>query len=421
MKAIENQNTSAKTDWVSKAKRVAFIVVGGLISLLIILILFRLTTIYAVYSFALQKVSSIFGLDQMLSRAIAVGVTSISILITPWVVGYVFFGRRKVEVTIAGSLIAIAFCFAIYFGTENVFFDRETGQPAKYYIKTTSGYKFSSQADTDPVFGVKYKPINQEVIKEFLAWKKTGVIDTSPEVTSGEYFDRLTGEPKAWYVKRANGSIHISSLPGYDTLTGEPMHPITKEVVTQLGNLTEGIQLDSGPRVLLNAISYQARIKSEVAEKQKDGEPAASKMSNEYLQYAAKSYGTLEAWALSGNVGQPVKSQSVCLSYNYKGNQELNFAVEKIIPLPPKNVVIVGVFDFSDEIRHLINDQVHLIDQIGTSHKVMAIHTKWDNSERIDGVTGEKRKVFFIFQFVHPSKLKEGALNLEGKLVKFNL
>ncbi len=248
------------TDWRSFAKLLLFLVLA-VVGIIILSAVMKVWFAYSIYSFFLGWASSTFGLDIVLSRAVAVFTTVIALIILPWIISFILFGRKKKEVLIAGSLIFAIWTLSLYYGTGNVFFDRNTGKPAKYYIKTLAGFKFSSREDFDPQFGIKYKPIDAQTVQEYYLWEKTGKMQV-PTVQPGKYFDIITGEPIVWYADRPDGSVELFPLPGYDPLTGQALRPMTKEVAER-----RRMQIMS-PLLLNVGISGVDDIKEE-AERQK--------------------------------------------------------------------------------------------------------------------------------------------------------
>ncbi|MFH1173471.1 MAG: hypothetical protein V1692_02990 [bacterium] len=178
----------------------------------------------------MSKVISLFGLDIVFSRMIAALLTIITLLFAPWLVFHYLLGTRKLELSLTSVVLIIGGALIIYHGSANVFFDRATGQPVKYYVKTLEGFKFSNTPDFDPMVGVKYKPINADIIRDYYFWEKNGRYSNLPEVTKGKYFDITTGEPIVWYAERAEGTRALFPLPGYDPLTGKALKPITAEI-----------------------------------------------------------------------------------------------------------------------------------------------------------------------------------------------
>lgn len=226
----EEQKTASNNWWPNALKIFGFTVAIGF-GLVILLFIFRILTLASVYHFFLGKISVMFGVDHLMAALIALALTAVSILVMPFITSYILFGRKKMEVVIGTLAVVLACGLAIHFGTKNVFFDPD-GKPLKYYIKTLEGFKFSSEARVDPTYGVKYKPVSDEIIKEIKMWERTGKLNI-PQVVEGKYFDRLTGEPIVWYLRNDEGKIMLYPLPGYDEETGKAVKIITPDIIKE--------------------------------------------------------------------------------------------------------------------------------------------------------------------------------------------
>jgi hypothetical protein len=377
-------------------KYVLVFLTGGIGAILFI-VLVKTSIAFLIYSFFLGKISSALGLDLMLSRAIAILFSIASLFLIPLIISFLLFGRKK-EVFIVTSL-AVAVCyFAIYYCTANVFFDRRTGQSAKYYIKTLDGFKFSSAEDFDPKFGIRYKPITQEVIKEYFFWQKTGKLKSIPEVKAGKYFDMITGESIVWYSEREDGTIKLFSLPGHDPTTGDLLKPITKEVAKRkqadFGHeepaydlkkiiclVKEGkIDLDWYFKAQENAFD----VKSEVAQ-------------------------------LGGNSG---------LFGFGPWEHQFDLFVEKIIFLPPSFTVIGVCFKGVENVEKLDVSAGNILDSRDIKHRPLNYIgvTKWRLRSEIDLNKGEIKRVFYVLEYISPEELKTGAhTGIGDSVVRFSL
>lgn len=228
-KKISNYIKDAK--WpIKKILKYTFLFLAIIVGLIILFAVMKVLFMYGLYSFFLGKISAMFGLDMTLARLIAIFTTVATLLALPSIISFLLFGKKKKEVFIMVLVVSVVWFLGLYYGTANVFFDRTTGKPAKCYIKTLEGFKFSSAEDFDPKFGIKFKPITPEVIKEYYFWQNTGKLESIPQVKAGKYFDMITGEPIVWCSERPNGEIKLFSLPGYDPMTGQLLKPITREI-----------------------------------------------------------------------------------------------------------------------------------------------------------------------------------------------
>jgi hypothetical protein len=74
------------------------------------------------------------------------------------------------------------------FLTRDVYFSRADGHPQKYYIQTLDGFKLADAPGVDPVYGIPYQPITQDVTKQYLLWKNQGGKMQDPSVPKNQYF-----------------------------------------------------------------------------------------------------------------------------------------------------------------------------------------------------------------------------------------
>lgn len=203
------------------------------LGIILALIVMKVLFLQSLYSYFLDKAVSSFGLDIVFSRLIAVLATGALLLSLPSLLAFLFLGKKRKEVLIGAAVVYTIFSFALFFAGKEVFFDRNTGQPAKFYIMTLNGFKFSSAPDIDPRWGIRYKPVTEEVMKQYHAWQKTGQYETMPTIRPGKYFDMLTGEPLVWYGERPEGEIELFPLPGFDPKYGNRLKPITHEAIAR--------------------------------------------------------------------------------------------------------------------------------------------------------------------------------------------
>ena len=226
---IENKTVASLT-------RALLVFLACVVGIILFLVVSKILGTYWIYGLFLSKVVSMFGLDIVFSRMVAAVLTVMTLLFLPWIASIFLFGTRKVELSVVAVILIIGGALIIYHGSADVFFDRATGQPAKYYVKTLEGFRFSNAPDFDPKFGVKYKPINAEIIKDYYFWEKNGTYSNLPEIIKNKYFDITTGEPIVWYAERTEGTRALFPLPGYDPLTGKALKPMTAEIAEAIAS-----------------------------------------------------------------------------------------------------------------------------------------------------------------------------------------
>lgn len=117
-----------------------------------------------------------------------------------------------------------------------------TGKPNQNYVVVDGKCEFFDR-DTriDPRSGKKLFPVTEKVL-EACANRKNGKSPKEVAVANPakvEWFDRVLGHPAVYYVKRFNGHMAFFDAPGTDPITGQPLEPVTVEVVKAA--MAEGI------------------------------------------------------------------------------------------------------------------------------------------------------------------------------------
>lgn len=171
MKQLENPKKNNDFDY-SKLLKNALIALVAIIIFLILIATGQIIFLLQVFGWLENMVTTITGLDVMLSKGISALLMAI-ILILP-IGGFIlsFFPVPQKNKKIKRfSVLAVfgALCIASFFASQNVFFDRETGEPLKYYsYSLNGGYNFFSSGGYDPLTGDSLRPINREVITKYL-------------------------------------------------------------------------------------------------------------------------------------------------------------------------------------------------------------------------------------------------------------
>ncbi len=393
-----------------------------LAGLFVLLALMKVLFVYQIYSFMLEKIITTFGLDLMLSRVVAIFISVVTILVLPWVISFLLFGRRKKELFIVSAL-AIAVCFlGLYYGTTDVFFDRSTGKPIKFYIKTLEGFKFSSTDDFDPKFGIKYKPITAEIIKECFFWEKTGKMQNIPAIKPGQYFNMITGEPMVWYSETPDGEIKLFSLPGYDPTTGELLKPMTKEVVRKKngGTVLWDLGLDVIKKFddLINPIDSNGKPISR---------PLYQNLDKETLEwYLRMSENSFNLTSDTENIGSKDPG-----FFGFGGGpwiHEYDVSAEKIIFIPPYYTVLGICYKGIKKCNARIEGAI--IDSRGIKYNpiLVLMNDKTDRDKTcidkdcsIEISAGEIKRVLYIIKYTPPKILKTGVFSLYGSIkIKFH-
>jgi len=385
---------------IKKVLKYAFVFLAIILGLIIFLTLMKALFVYGLYSFFLEKIYTTFGMDVMLARVIAVFAAVITLLALPWIISFLLFGRRKKEMFLLASAVTAVCFLGLYYGTANVFFDRTTGQPIKYYIKTLEGFKFSSKGDYDPVIGDRFKAITPEIYKEYYLWQKTGKLENIPEVRAGKYFDMLTGEPIVWYSERPDGKIKLFPLPGFDPMTQKRLKPMAPDVIPKIIRMKQTMfdynELDYDQTKIINLIK-QGKIDLDWYFETKEN---AFELESEIQSRGSTGFLGWSDWV-----------------------HEFNLFAEKIIFLPP-SYTIVGICFKGVRSRERVNIAGgHILDSRGTKYQpIWHIGAIREN----DGIyislnRGEIKRVFLVLEYISPEKFETGAYTGKGDVyIKFS-
>lgn len=389
----------------SKALKAVLLISGIAIGVILLIVLFKAIFIIALFKFFVTNFSTIFGMDSPIAVLFSLLTTVASLVCAPWLFMFLAFGKYKLQVLFSFLIAFLVLTILVVFFLPNTYFDRHTGAPKKFYVKTLEGFKLSSTEDWDPVFSVKYKPMTEDISKEYYFWKKTGKLQTIPKVEPGKYFDLLTGSPITWYVRRSNGSIYLSSLPGYDQASGRPLLPMTEK----LGDSLSASQIMIDPKIMSS---------------ESEGDPIS------LLTYIAKG-GSSGLESLS--VGQKEIMQAYVSAeeiYKVTGNEinaeDLNIwthelkkfkiSLEKIVSLS-SNYTVFGLLFYGSQSIHNVKVNFYLITSDGERHVPKAIYIDKQilpKEGRIENLyEGETRRVLYIFDYISTNSLSPGKLYFE--------
>ena len=354
----------------------------------------QLLGIYWVYGLYLSEVVSAFGLDIIFSRMIAALLTILTLLSLPWIISFLFLRKRRFVLLVVGGMLIVGGTFAIYYGSSDVFFDRETGKSVKYYIKTLDGFKFSNTDDYDPKLGIKYKPITPEVVKEFYFWEKTGKMQNTPSVIHGKYFDKITGEPIVWYTERPEGERELFPLPGHDPLTGKNLKPMTAEIVGAIAKAEKEQELK-----LKKTSSSQSGIADYL-----------NKVCNQQYEYIQSAENDFLDWYFSYRGGL-VHSRATAINNHYDGTHLYDISVEKIISEKP--YTIIGITLEAPE-RTVASIQGSIVDKRGIRYRPDVILYSGPNNII---VAGETKRVFFIIEGANQEDFNSGSFSYDDRII----
>lgn len=103
----------------------------------------------------------------------------------------------------------------------------------KYVIVEGRCAFFDAAATIEPHTGKPLRVVTADVLQACAA-RKNGKAPKAVDVSrpeSVDWFDRVLGYPNVYYAQRPNGRYVFFDAPGADPLTGEPLAPVTPDVV----------------------------------------------------------------------------------------------------------------------------------------------------------------------------------------------
>lgn len=142
---------------------------------------------------------------------------------------------QKLAVIMITVYIGIFF-ISMYFLSRESYFAHDTGEPSKWYAETPEGIRLFDSNGYDPKYGIKLKPVTQEIIEKH----KRHLMNLYPKritVTSleaAEFFDSISGNPKIWYYQDNQGSLEFFDGPGFHPTYNVELKPVTRGVILSL-------------------------------------------------------------------------------------------------------------------------------------------------------------------------------------------
>ena len=231
-----------KNKWI----RTGIIITVVIFSILISSAILKHVTIHQVYSYYVDSIHHLTGLNKYLIKAAVLS------LIIPFIIGlrWYFFSpfNKKRRYTGASILIAIMILYnlSLYYFTRSSYFAFSEGKVLKWYAETPEGIRFFDAPGFDPKYGTKLTQATPEIIAN-LERKNRGM-QPKPlayhSIQEIEFFDSITRAPKVWYYLNPSGVYELFDNPGAHPTYGEPLVPITQSVVLQIkSKYDEDIQI----------------------------------------------------------------------------------------------------------------------------------------------------------------------------------
>ena len=142
--------------------------VSSVLAIIALLSVLRAGFAFWLYSHIGQWVTVRLGLDYYAAELLTVALTTAVMFMIPGF-GSLIISRRKrlvsAALVIGGYLVM---CALVYTVGRNVYFNRVTGEPLRYYADTPQGREFSFTPGFHPRYGIPFKPYTQAVVQEEL-------------------------------------------------------------------------------------------------------------------------------------------------------------------------------------------------------------------------------------------------------------
>jgi hypothetical protein len=130
------------------------------------------------------------------------------------------------------------FFIAMYFASRDAY-------ASKWCADTPEGIRVFDAAGSDPVYGIALKPCGFDQIVA-LRRSKVGISDPQKlsiaDVRQYAFFDSITGKPRVWYYKLADGSYAFYDKPGKYPATGQSLLPIDEAAIQDAARSQEAGQ-----------------------------------------------------------------------------------------------------------------------------------------------------------------------------------
>ena len=142
--------------------------VSSVLAIIALLSVLRAGFAFWLYSYIGQWVTIRLGLDYYVAELLTVALTTAVMFMIPGF-GSLIISRRKRLVS-AGLVIGgyMLMCALVYTVGRNVYFNRVSGEPLRYYADTPQVREFSFTPGFHPRYGIPFKPYTQSVVQEEL-------------------------------------------------------------------------------------------------------------------------------------------------------------------------------------------------------------------------------------------------------------
>jgi hypothetical protein len=154
-------------DFVNKIIKYLMILLGSIFIIFIILSFFRLGIVYWFFDKSFEWVSMRLGFDYYLALFVSVVSTILFSMSFPYLAWTFLLGRKFYVASLIMVGVTGLMCVLIYTVGKNVYFDRISGEPLKWYADTPTGRFESNAPGFDPKYGIRLNRYTKEMaIKE---------------------------------------------------------------------------------------------------------------------------------------------------------------------------------------------------------------------------------------------------------------
>ncbi|OPY74538.1 MAG: hypothetical protein A4E65_03813 [Syntrophorhabdus sp. PtaU1.Bin153] len=174
---MESLIPSKESPIIEKILKYAVISISILFLIFILLSIFKVGLVFWFYDRVFDWISARLGFDYYLAHFVALSMTAIFSSMYPYLMWTFLIGRYKLQTTLAIIAASGIMCLLVYTVGGDVYFDRQTGQPLKWYADTPEGRTFSNSPGYDKKFGIKLKPYTTETAQREGEAKKLAKAD----------------------------------------------------------------------------------------------------------------------------------------------------------------------------------------------------------------------------------------------------
>lgn len=212
-----------------------------LVSVIAIIILIALITgsnilfFWSIFNWLQETICIIPAIDESLAKALAAFLVAIIVMLPLGKMALSFTPIPQKNKSLYRSLILVCvgiFFMFMYFGTEKIYFNPQTGLPMKYYSIGLDGkIKISSMNGYDPETGAKLLPVTKEAIQKMKGIAPTETVNNPPSTQtlingSVEKSEKNVIESPKEIMKKSIVEADSESRP---KLTVDGSHKITGE------------------------------------------------------------------------------------------------------------------------------------------------------------------------------------------------